>query len=371
MRFPSVPLALLVATALAVVGGGASCETYEPPPVPTIEGLASGVLRDSRAPLVVDFGTPIDLATLAIAVAFLEVDAEGNLRDEDADPQTELRLVLRHHPADGDLGARFELEPGGQRLRILPESALPVGPELVLLVEPGLRSTASGRSARFRQRVRFSYLVDCRAPSVTGTSTSTSFASGTYFVLLDVTQPLGTQIQLLAFLDADLDGTLSGQFTNADRDPNLKCPIPCAPVDTCRLLPAPECVPPSTRASAADEYPDFVPNPTPPTGYSFLVEGCVSMGEVGRAGILTAPATMVVESPTVTVEGLTMTAELATDASGAVRATGSLTADVVRLGTTPLGPGKGSMTAIRIPDDRVPAGVPRPPPRRAIADGGR
>jgi hypothetical protein len=369
MRVLPLALLLLVATALAIAGGGAACETYEPPPVPSIEGLASGVLRDSRAPLVVDFGTPIDLATLSIAVAFLEADAEGNLHDEDADPQTELRLVLRHHPAEGDLGARFELEPGGQRLSIRPESALPVGPELVLLVEPGVRSTATGRSARFRQRVRFSYLVDCSASS--GASTSTAFASGSYFVLLDVTQPLGTQIQLLAFLEPDATGRLTGQFTNADRDPSLKCPTPCAAADACRLLPAPECVPPSTRASAADEYPDFVPNPTPPTGYSFRVEGCVSAGEAGRAGILTAPATMVVESPMVTVEGLTMTAEFAADASGEVRATGSLTADVVRLGTTPLGSGKGSMTAIRIPDDRVPPGILRPPPRRAIADGGR
>jgi hypothetical protein len=61
-----------------------------------------------------------------------------------------------------------------------------------------------------------------------------------------------------------------------------------------------------------------------------------------------------------------MTARFAPGSDGIVRGTGSLTADGVRLGTSPLGAGKGTMTAVRVADDRVPPGVPRPPPRAAM-----
>jgi hypothetical protein len=180
--------------------------------------------------------------------------------------------------------------------------------------------------------------------------------SGIYFALLDVQEPLGVQIQLYGAFDVDpATGALSGQFTNADRNAEQACPTPCGSADVCRLLPAPACVMPSLRAGIADEWPDFVPNVTPPTGYSFSVQGCaVDDGE--STGVLTAPATMVVESPRVTVEALTLTASFSTDGRG----TGSLVADTVRLGGNPLGAGRGTMTAVRIPDDRVPPNVPRP-----------
>lgn len=353
-------LVLMLAAAIAIAAA-ASCERYDPPPRPAIEGLKEGLLGDPRAPLVIDFGTAIDPETLFVKVALFEADVEGNLRDEDADPDTELRVLVRRDPLDGDLGAKAEVDAAGGRLTLVLDSALPVGPKLVLIVEGGLRSP-SGSVSRYRVRVPFSYTVKCAAGA-------SAFESGTYFVLLDVEQPLGTQIQLLAYIDVDPDtGALVGQFTNADRNPEQKCPSPCPADDVCRLLPAPECVLPSTRAGTVDEWPDFVPNAPPPTGYSFLVQGC-SVDDGAASGVLTAPATMVVESPAVTVEGLTMTASFAPGQDGIVRATGSLTADVVRLGTNPLGPGKGSMSAVRVPDDRVPANVPRPP-ARTDADAG-
>jgi len=80
---------------------------------------------------------------------------------------------------------------------------------------------------------------------------------------------------------------------------------------------------------------------------------------------------MVVESPPVTVEGLTMTAFFGPDAKNSVHATGSLTADAVFLGTSKLGAGKGSMTATFIPIDQVPPNVPRPAkPASSAVDGG-
>lgn len=345
--------ALLLSPLLALAAGFA-CESYDPPPRATVVGLSAGVLDDSRAPLVIDFGMPIDPATLNVKVAVEETDVEGNLYDEDADPDTELEVLVAHDQLDGDLASTSELEADGSRLRLVPDAALPVGPKLVLIIEPGLTSK-DGAVTRYRQKIPFSYTVKCAA------GTPTKLASGVYFVLLDVQEPLGSQIQLYGVIDVDAaSGALIGQFTNADRDPNQKCPTPCGGADACRLLPAPECVAPSTRAGTPDEYPDFVPNPTPPTGYSFFVQGCAVDGESGT-GVITAPATMIVESPKVTVEALTMTAQFAPDESGIYRATGSLVSDTVRLGTNPLGAGKGTMTAVRIPDEAAPPDVPRPP----------
>ncbi|MDB4995335.1 MAG: hypothetical protein JWM74_2767 [Myxococcaceae bacterium] len=345
-------LALASAPLFWLAGG---CGHYDPPPGVSVAGLSAGTLGDPRAPLVIDFGKAIDPATLRVKVAFLETDPEGNLPDEDDNPDTELRLIARKDNSEGDLGAQFDLEADGSRLRITTPAALPVGPKLVLLVEGGLRAL-DGTELRVRTRVPFAYAITC------GGTKATTFASGVYFVLLEVEQPLGTQIQLYGAIDVDpATGSFAGQFTNADRNRDgTRCPSACPATDACRLLPSPECVAPSARAGTADEYTDFVPNVSPPTGYSFVVRGCaVDDGEA--VGIVTAPATMIVEQPKVTVQGLTMTARFVKGADGVTRATGSLIADATLLGTAALGPGKGSMTAVRMPDDKVPAGVPQPP----------
>ncbi len=360
MRAQILLTTIILGASIAFAGG--ACEEYEAPPQPVLEGLSSGVLSDPRAPLKLDFGTAIDPATLRVKIAIFETDAEGNLKDEDEDPESTLRVLLQRDPDEGDFGVTTDIDAEGGRATLNAQAALPVGPKLVLIVEPGLASS-SGRISNYRVRIPFSFAVKCDAKA------SSKFQSGVYFALLEVDQPLGVQIQLLGAMEVDpATGALAGQFTNADRNAAQTCPMPCGSADVCRLLPAPECVPPSMRAGTADEWPDFVPNSTPPTGYTFQVQGCaVDDGEA--AGVLTAPATMTVEQPKVTVEGLTMTAQFAADGAGVVRATGSLTADTVRLGTNPLGAGKGSLTAIRIPDDKVPPDVPRPPPPTA-SDGG-
>lgn len=359
-------LALTFLAGAVTSAAAPGCDRYEPPPTVTIDGLQGGVLFDSKAPLALSFGQPIDLATLNLKVASFETNLEGELGDEDDDPDTELRVLLAHDPVEGDKGGHIEVDPDGSRLRFIADSALPVGPKLVVLVEPGLEGTG-GRVRQNRTRIPFSYTVRCSK----GTRAE-KLKSGVYFVLLEVEQPLGTQIQLFGAVDVDpASGAFVAQFTNGDRNPDgARCPGGCKEIDRCRLLPTPECVPPSLRAGTSDEHTDFVPNVEPPTGYSFAVEGCaVDDGE--GSGVVTAPATMVVQSPPVTVEGLTMTAFFGPDASGQVRATGSLQADTVYLGTTKLGPGKGSMTATFIPADKVPAGVPGPAKAPAsAADGG-
>lgn len=362
---PKFVVSMLFATGAIAVGGPA-CERYEAPPTATIAGLQDGLLFDSKAPLVLSFGQPIDLATLDFKVATLATNLEGELGDEDDDPDTELRVLIGHDPVEGDRGGHVELDPDGSTVRFVTDSALPVGPKLVVLVEPGLKGT-NGTELRYRVKIPFSYSVRCSA----GTRAE-NFKSGVYFVLLEVEQPLGTQIQLFASIDVDpATGAFVGQFTNGDRNPDgTRCPTPCKDIDRCRLLPAPECVQPSLRAGTADEHTDFVPNTALPTGYSFSVEGC-AVDDGDGAGVVSAPATMVVQSPHVTVEGLTMTGFFGPDATGSVRGTGSLTADTVYLGTTKLGTGKGSMTATLIPEDKVPPDVP-PPTKSAApaADGG-
>lgn len=353
-------LLLLFVVLVPVIASAMACDSYDPPPKAEIIGLQQGVLSDSRAPLVLFFGMPVDPDTLTVRLALNETDPEGNLFDEDGDPDSQLKVLVARDPLDGDVASKNELTDDDSVLVMRPEAALPVGPKLVLVVEAGLKSKA-GKENKVRQKISFSYTVKC------GAAKPTTLQSGIYFALLEVQEPLGVQIQLYGALDVDAaTGAVSGQFTNADRNPEQKCPTPCGSADVCRLSPAPECVAPSQRAGTADEWADFVPNVTPPTGYSFSVQGCaVDDGEA--TGVLTAPATMVVESPRVTVEALTMTASFAKDG----RATGSLVADTVRLGGNPLGAGRGTMTAVRIPDDRLPPNVPRPTTKPGAAtDGG-
>ena len=356
-------LALLLVLLVAAL---ASCQTYQPPPTVSIDFLVGGVLSDARAPLDIELGQSVDPTTLRMKVAFFDVDIEGNLPDEDDDPNNDdLLRVIVSHDGTGDFGGHAVITPDSAALQFFPDSAFPVGPKLVLLVEGGLAGT-NGSVRHNRTRIPFSYTVTCAA----GTRAE-KLESGIYFVLLDVDQPLGSQIQLYGAIDVDpATGAFNAQFTNADRNlDNARCGNRCMSTEACRTLPAEDCVIPSQRAGTVDEYPDFLPNPTPPVGYSFTVEGC-AIDEGNGAGIITAPATMVVQQPPVTVEGLTMTAFFSTDTSGVTRATGSLVADAVRLNSTKIGAGKGNMTARLIPPNQIPPGVPPALARANTTDGG-
>ena len=334
---------------------GIACEHYEPPPTVTIEGLQGGLLYDSKAPLVLSFGQPIDISTLNLKVAKFDTDLEGDLGDEDDNPDTELQVILAPRPARRRQGRSHRGRPrrldGALRRRL--------GAPRRAEARRARRARDHGHG-RARAPQPHPHPLLLRGPLHEG-HRAEKLQSGVYFVLLEVEQPLGTQIQLFGAIDVDpATGAFVAQFTNGDRNPDgTRCPTPCKDIDRCRLLPAPACVPPSLRAGTSDEYTDYVPNVEPPIGYSFPVEGC-AVDDGAGSGVVTAPATMIVQSPPVTVEGLTMTAFFGPDATGQVRATGSLTADTVYLGTNKLGAGKGSMTATFIPVDKVPPGVPRP-----------
>src|ERR1019366_6556281 len=133
---------------------------------------------------------------------------------------------------------------------------LPVGPELAVLIEPGLAAATHDSTATtaVRKRLLFSYSFTC---SGAGTK---RLPSGAYFFLLDVEQPIGTQIKIFADLAVDAPtGRFVGQFTFAARiTDSTRCSPACTSGQVCQTLPGPPgCVVPSTRAGTPAEWPDF------------------------------------------------------------------------------------------------------------------
>lgn len=332
------------------------CEVYDAPPAPYIEGGEDGVLEDAKAPLVVSFAESIDPATLNVKLIRVVTDVEGNLGDEDEDPETELNILFSY--GDENIGGMGELIENDSKLRITPNAALPVGSKLAVLVETGL-TDLNGNATKTRKRLTFGYSfkLECNAPSAV-------FDTGYYFLLADIKKPIPVQVQLWTYFEIDpLTGEVRGQCTNADRikDPN-RCPMPCKSTEVCRLLPEPACVAPSERAGTVDEYSDYVPNPTPPTGYTFSIQGCVQDQPDGSAAFITAPTEVVVQQPAVTLRNVTLAASLSKDAQGVLRGGGSLTADEVLLGPNPSGKGEGSLDLRSVSENAAPKDTPKPAP---------
>jgi hypothetical protein len=335
-----------------------ACETFHPPPEPSLAGESQGILPDAAAPVVVTFSEPILESSLRLSIARLVTDIEGNLPDEDDDPSTQLQTYFVRDE-DGDHQGTAELDPARTTLTIRPNAPLPIGPRLVVLVEPGL-SDDDGNATGARRRLAFGYEfpLDCTKPAH-------AMGSGTYFFLADVVEPVGTQVQLFAILDVDQEtGAVLGRFTNADRSRDgSRCEgLSCKSTEACRQLPLRSCVIPSERAASVDEFPDWVPNADGPTGYSFEDKGCVTDQPDGSAVLVMAPVDVAITQPQVTLRNVRLAGQFAKDASSALRATGSMTADAVLLGTTPSGAGKGNLTARLIPDGQAPPGIPGPNP---------
>jgi hypothetical protein len=347
--------ALLLIVSLLV----ASCGRYVSPPIPTIHGLAQGLLSDPASPLVIDFSKAVDPSTLSIKVIKFQPDADGKLADETGDPTVSLNPFFTHDPVNGDVGGVGTLDPSGTVFTIVLPARLPVGPKLAVLVEAGLSDAThddTGITA-VRKRLLFTYTFKCK-----GTG-ATRLPSGAYFFLLNVEQPVGTQIKILADLEVDAaTGKLVGQFTLASRigDPS-RCSPPCTAGNVCQTLPGPPaCVVPSTRAGSPAEWPDFYANATPPVGFSFTVNGCAEDQPDGTAAFATQPADMVVQQPPVSVDGLVVIASFAPDPGGFVKATGGVTGDNIVFGAIKFGAGHGSVAAQSIPASVAPS-IPAPP----------
>jgi hypothetical protein len=358
-------LALLVLLLVALVVAAPSCQTYVAPPVATIVGLDNGVLGDPSAPLVIQFSKPIDPSTLKLQVIKFDPNSEGQLPDETGDASVSLDPLYVHDDAggadgggSGDRGGTGTLDPTHTVFTIKPLARLPVGPKLAVILEPGLWDAAHDSTAQtaVRKRLLFSYAFACSGQG------SKLVTSGPYFFLLDVQEPLGTQIKVFADLDVDpATGRFVGQFTFASRKTDPKrCSPACTNGNVCQTIPGPStCVVPSTRAGGPDEWPDFYANDTPPVGFSFTVDGCAVDQPDGTATLGTQPANMVVQSPPVTVEGLVLLTSFAKTAGGLV-ATGTVTGDNIVFGTSNLGAGHGNVQAQLIPAANAPP-IPAPP----------
>jgi hypothetical protein len=350
--------ALLAAALLAAESG---CAVYEGPPQVTIEGQDNGQLSDSKAPIVLVFSKPVDPATVRVKIARLTadaLDAEGNLGDEDDNPKTKLDVLFSTDPETGHVGGFAFLEDDHTRLTIKPKAAFPAGASLVILIEKGL-SDAAGHVTLTRKRIvfRYDFGVKCDQPTKI-------FHGGAYFFLAEVKEPIATQVRLLTALDVDpATGAFVGRFTSAVRNPDPgRCSPACSSTEVCRLLPAQDCVAPSERAGTAAEFPDYLPNSTPPAGFSFQTTGCVIDQADGSAAFITTPVDVVVQMPAVTLRNTQITGSFKLSAGDVLEGTGSISADDVLLGTTTSGKASGGMTARSIPDDQAPPGIPQPEP---------
>jgi hypothetical protein len=318
-----------------------ACDEFHAPPEPSLPQSQNGLLPNPAAPVVVAFDRSIDPTTLKLEIARDIVNDRGQLADEQ-DPPGSLSTFYTYDPLDGDHGGTSVLSQNNTVFTITPTIALPYSPELVLIVEPGLADATYHVPTVARRKLLFSYQLDltCTAPSMIMP------AQGNYFVLIDVTQPVGTQVKLFASIAVDTTGKFNAQFQSATRNPDpTRCTPACDSTDACRTLPGPPaCVAPSTAADSTDEYPDFVINQTS-SGFSFDAQGCVVDQSDGTALFVNAPVDVFVNTPNVTLRNTKLTASFAVDASGVLRGAGTLTADDVLLGTIDSGPGSGQLTA--------------------------
>ncbi len=339
---------------------GFGCQTFDPPPMASIDGATNGVLSDSKAPLVISFTESIRPETLWIKVVPYQPDAEGVLLEGDIDGDCRRSVLFRSDPDCGQQGGTATFRDQNSTLEIRPTAPFPVGTKLAVIIESGL-SDLAGRTQNVRKEILFSYEFKC-----SDQAKSTLLSSGPYFFLLEVEKPLQAQVQLDSWLDIDpATGKFVGQFTNADRNLNLVCPMPCGEGEVCRQKPQPQCVAPSERAVTVDEYSDFgVNNDVAHGGFSFTVSGCVEDQEGGQTAILaTVPSTvdLVAGAVKIRVNGLIVTASYSKDVQDVLRASGSGTGGEVVLGAVrdPNG-AAGTLTSRSIPASEVPQNLPHP-----------
>ena len=351
-------LLLAASLALGAAGLAPACATYDAPPEPSIKGLDKDLLKDPSAAIVIDFDKAFVPSSLHVKVAPYKTDVEGNLGDEDSDDKTQLNAFFIHDPG-GDTGGTSKLGSDDKSITIHLKKALSVGPQYVVLVEAGL-ADKTGAVTKVRRRILFGYQPeeDCNAPS-------TVITSGTYFFMVNVTSPpLGVQIRLWADVVVDpATGAFVGQFTDAVRNPDpAHCPsdLTCDSTQVCRTLPTHECVAPSERAGTDDEYPDYIPRPGDPNGFTFETHGCVVDQAGGSAAFSTKPVDVAIANPTVTLKNTQLSASFVPDSEGVLRASGTLVADDVLLGIISSGKGAGDLVARSIPAADSPADLPKP-----------
>jgi len=365
MRIPNLLSRTFLLLGLGLTA--AACSDFDAPPKASLAGIEDGLLPDQLAPLQLTFDEPIDFPTLRLKVVRFITDPEGNLLSDDellAEDAILYQLDGATFDEDGgrinDIG---DAEHKDQFFSVSLQTTLPVGPQLALVVEPGLTDAEGKHVWQVPQIIKFGFEFSC------GDDTSAqevAFPEKTvFFLLADVELPIQTQLQLMVDIRTDpTTGDWAGQFTNADRVPDIDCSqfgLTCEAEQVCRTLPTPACVSPSERAATVSEYPDFYPNEVPPIGYSFGGVGCARpSGEA--VALANAPTDVEVQSPTITVKGIAFNLEVALDPdTGVYIGGGTFTGQEVFLGSVLSGAGSGTATMIEIPEDEQKPGIPPPP----------
>jgi hypothetical protein len=335
-----------LALALALAASG--CAVYDAPPEPSLAGATEGLLPDPKQPIVVAFDKPAIPDTIKLEIAPYVPEPP----DYDKPPSN---VIFAHDPKTGDTGGTSVIAADGTSITITPKFELPAGEELLLVVEPGL-SDLAGTMTKVERRIVFGYAtnLDCKAPAAV-------LLPGAYFMIAAITEPIPVRVNLWTMVDVDATtGALKIEWSKAIRDPNAKCPTPCASTDVCQKETG-MCVAPSTPATSVDEYPDYVPSPTPPTGFDFGGVGCTVDEGTTTASFATAKFDIVVTSPSVTLRNSSMSASFTLDSTtGVLHGSGSLSADQVLLGTSLVGMGAGQITARSVTSAQAPPGIPGP-----------
>lgn len=358
MHRASIALSLVALAASTLVP---ACDTYHPAPEPALVGPSDNILADTSAPIELSFKPAFVASTLNLKVVRYDIDGEGNLYDEDADPNTTLDVLFSTQPGAADVGGTHEVTGDGTGLKIKLDKEPPVGPRLAIVLEPGTESVDGAKVAQ-RKIIKFGYKFECGASGL-----GSSLPSGGYFFLIDLEAPIpGLQIQLYGLLNVDpKTGRFTGQFTNADRTPGLPgCAMECGTKNVCRTkgVSSPVCVMPSERPGNVDEFADFFANDKPPVGFSFTVSGCADdKGALTNFAI--EPTDVKVTSPAVTVQKIKLSAQFKETEPGVFRGQGSMASPQVLLGTIESGEGRGTLNARSITMAEWPkAGLPGPNP---------
>ena len=361
---PLPALGLLALTAGLAPLTAPGCQTYAAPPEVSIVGLQDGLLADATLPLQLSFSKAIDPATLRFRVSTDVRDIEGKVTASDNDPVVSETLLFAHAPEGDQLGTS-SLSDDHLSMTVTPAAAFPVGPELALIVSAGLSDDA-GHNTAVGRRVVFGYKFQCGGKAVADAGPGV-FPSGAYFFSVSVKQPAALVLNLIASIKVDpATGAFEGQFSHAARNADpAHCPpgLSCPSSMVCRTLPAPACVVLSEPIGTADEFPDYVPDTGPPTGFSFTAKGCAEVQPDGSISFATSPVDATVPRPAVIIKGVVLNASFSVTnaAPPSLRGTGAMTASQVLLLNIDSGPGAGMFDAVSIPADQVPPGLPNPP----------
>lgn len=345
--------------ALLVLG----CQTFDPPPKVTIENVENGVMKtEPDAPFVLRFSEPIKRSTLKAKLVKAVLDPEGFLLDEKDPPDPAGFLANTLVAFDGadpenedkSFGATFALSDDNLSMEVT--TGFEISAPYLALVEPRLEDK-DGHFTLPRQRLPFTFQLEGGGP--------TTLPTGYYYWLFDIEPPpLQTQIQVYAYMQVDpATGQWRAIFTNGNRRPALNarpgCPSCSGETPVCALIPTPRCLKPSEKQSALGEFVDFLPEPDPPDGYTFIADGFARDEPDGRITLGTAPflIDITIGTGNIHIEAINtkVIGAFDDDGTGRLVATGSISVDRVDLNGIAGKPTKGEFKAMTLTAEEVAA----------------